>query len=235
MSDESSPREKSRVETWLPPLVLKFLVFLVFACVVAGAMVGVLQGDLPANRLWLVLGGMVALLLLLAVDRLTSLRVGPEGVEADLAQVQDQALARVQTLEDPRVAEAARAQILQAKTPAEVHGAVGMAMELNVSRVVDRVKAAIRSKHKLYVHYQAEPGAEPGIELVAPLDIKPGKTARTRAQDYLWIHSYEDDNTHSLRLDRVVGADVSDDTFDPAAIMAGWKEKAPVWNVERDW
>jgi predicted DNA-binding transcriptional regulator YafY len=235
MPSENSTRQKGSVETWLPPLLLKFLVFLVFACVVAGAMVGVLRGDLTANRLWLIIGGMVALLLLLGVDRLIALRVGPEGVEAELTQAQEQALARVQALEDPKVAEAARAQILQAKTPAEVHGAVGMAMELNVSRVVDRVKAAIRARRKLYVHYQAEPGGDVDIILVAPLDIKPGKTARTRSQDYLWVHSYEDDSTHSLRLDRVVGVDVGDETFDPADIMADWKEKVPVWNVEREW
>jgi hypothetical protein len=235
MSDQDPKQGKQPIEAWLPPLLLKFSVLVVLACVVAGAMVGVLQHDLESNRLWLIIGGMVALLLLLGIDRLTALRVGPQGVEAELSQAREKALAQVEALEDKEVAEAAQAQILQAKTPAEVEGAVGMAMELNVSRVVDRVKAAIRDRRKLYVRYQTEPAGEVEIWLVAPLDIKPGKTARTRTKDYLWVHSYESGRSQSLLLERVVGADLSDETFDPAEIMADWKDKAPAWNVEREW
>lgn len=235
MSTQDPKPSKEPIEAWLPPLLLKFSVFLIFACVVAGAMVGVLQHDLESNRLWLIIGGMVALLLLLGIDRLTALRVGPEGVEAELAQAKEKALAEAEALEDKDVAEAAQAQILQAQTPAEVQGAIGMALELNVSRVVDRVRQAIRDKRKLYVRYRSEPGADPEIWLVAPLDIKPGKTAKTRTKDYLWVHSYESGHSQSLLLERVVGADLSDETFDPAEIMADWKNQSPAWNVERDW
>jgi hypothetical protein len=235
MSDKDTGQGRALIEAWLPPLLLKFLVFLVFACVIAGAMVGVLQGNLTTNRMWLIVGGMVALLLLLAVDRLTTLRVGPEGVEAEMAQVQAKALEQVEALEDKTVAEAAQAQILQAKTPAEVKGAVALAMELNVSRLVERIKEAIRDKRKLYVRYRSEPAGDVDLWLVAPLDIKPGKSARTRTKDYLWVHSYDSGHTQSLLLERVVGVDVSDETFDPAEIMAGWKDQSPAWNVPREW
>ena len=234
MSEQNS-QDRAPIETWLPPLLLKFAVMVVFACVIGGAMVGVLQHELDSNRLWLIIGGMVALLLLLGVDRLTALRVGPTGVEAELAQAKKTALAQAEALEDKEVAEAAQAQILQAQTPAEVQGAIGMALELNVSRVVDRVKAAIRDKRKLYVRYRSAPEAETDIWLVAPLDIKPGKTAKTRTKDYLWVHSYDSGGTRSLLLERVVGADLSDETFDPAEIMADLKNQSPEWNVERDW
>jgi len=38
----------------------------------------------------------------------------------------------------------------------------------------------------------------------------------------------------SLRLGRVMGVELSEDTFDPAELMADWKKK-PEWNVAREW
>jgi hypothetical protein len=70
---------------------------------------------------------------------------------------------------------------------------------------------------------------------VAPLDIKPGKTAPTQAKDYVWAHSYEHDHLVSLRLDRVLGVELSEETFDPAALMAEWEERERDWNVPRAW
>lgn len=70
---------------------------------------------------------------------------------------------------------------------------------------------------------------------VAPLDIKPGKTPATRANDYLWMHSYDHGSTLSLRLERVLGVELSEETFEPAELMAGWEDKEPEWNVPRDW
>jgi hypothetical protein len=232
MSNQGSEREREPFETWLPPLILKFLVFLVFACVIAGAMVGLLRGDVSSNRVWLIIGGMVAMLLLLGIDRLTALRVGPKGVEAELAKVQDKALAEVAVMEDEEVAEAARERILQAKAPAEVDGAMDMALRLNVTRVVDRVETAIRERRRLDAHYLPQPRSPMREYQVAPLDIKPGKTAKTQMHDYLWVYSYEHGRILSLRLDRLLSVELSEETFDPAEVTAGWKGE---WNVAREW
>jgi predicted DNA-binding transcriptional regulator YafY len=220
------------METWLPPLMLKFLVFLVFTCVIAGAMIGLLQGDLSTNRLWIILGGMVALLLLLAIDRLTSLKVSPSGVEATLAEAQAKALEEVALLEDHGVAQAAREKILEARNPGEVEGAMAVAMRLNVTKVVERVQQAIGERRRLYIRYMPEPGSPLQAYQVAPLDIKPGKTARTKSYDYLWVYSYEHEHILSLRLERVLGVELSEETFDPADVTGAWRE---AWNVERDW
>ncbi|NIO69996.1 MAG: hypothetical protein GTN71_13460, partial [Anaerolineae bacterium] len=77
---------------WLPTVALKFLVFLAFAFVLFEATVGLGERDLSGNRVWVIVAGMAGLLLLLAVDRLTGLKVSPGGVEATLAQAQAQAL-----------------------------------------------------------------------------------------------------------------------------------------------
>jgi len=218
-----------------PTVLLKFLVFLVFAFVLFEATVGLGEQDLSTNRVWVIVAGMMGLLLLLAIDRLTEIRVSPKGMEATLAQAQAQAMEEIGALEDREVAEAARAQILQAENPDQVKGALATAMELNVTRVVERVKEAIRQKRKLYVRYRPDPQAPMDAYQVAPLDIKPGKTPATRANDYLWVHSYDHGSTLSLRLERVLGVELSEETFDPAELMAGWEDKEPEWNVPRDW
>jgi predicted DNA-binding transcriptional regulator YafY len=235
MSNERSDQKEQPLHVWLPTVVLKFLVFLAFAFVLFAVTVGLGEQDLSSNRVWVVIAGMMGLLLLLAVDRLTGLKVSPGGVEATLAQAQAQALEEVGALEDREVADAARVQILQAESPAQVQAAMAMATELNVNRVVERVKQAISQKRKVYVRYKPDPEAPVEAYLVAPFDVKPGKTPATRANDYLWVYSYEHESVISLRLGRVLGVELSEETFDPAELMAEWKQKEPEWNVPRDW
>jgi len=234
MNNERSDQKEQPLRVWLPNVALKFLVFLTFAFVLFEATVGLGEQDLSGNRVWVIIAGMAGLLLLLGIDRLTALKVSPTGMEATLSEAQVEALEEVSALEDREVAEAARAQILQAESPAQVKAARAMAVELNVNRVVERVKAAIRQKRKLHVRYRPDSEAPVEAYLVAPLDVKPGKTPATRANDYLWVYSYEHGHVISLRLGRVLGVELSEETFDPAELTAGWK-KSPEWNVPREW
>jgi hypothetical protein len=235
MSDKRPDARGQPLHLWLPSTLLKFLVFLVFAFVLYEATVGLGEGDLSANRVWVVIAGMFGLLLLLAVDRLTELRVSPRGVEATLIQAQAEALQEIGAMEAPDVTEAAQAQVLQAESPEQVERALATAVELNVIRVVERVEEAIRRQRKLYVRYRPDPGAPLETYHVAPLDIKPGRTPATRVNDYLWVHSYVLGSTLSLRLERVLGVELSEETFDPAEVMADWKKEEPEWNVPREW
>jgi predicted DNA-binding transcriptional regulator YafY len=235
MFNERSDLKKQTCGGWLPAVALKFLVFLAFAFVLFEATVGLGEQDLSSNRVWVIIAGMMGLLLLLGIDRLTALRVSPGGLEATLAQAQARALEEVGDLEDQEVAETARAQILQAESPAQVQAAMAVATELNVNRVLERVKEAIAQKRKVYVRYRPDPQGPVETYQVACLDVKPGKTPATRANDYLWAYSYEHESVISLRLGRVLGVELSEETFDPAELMAEWKQKEPEWNVPRDW
>jgi predicted DNA-binding transcriptional regulator YafY len=213
----------------------KFLVFLTFAFVLFEATVGLGEQDLSSSRVWVIVAGMAGLLLLLVVDRLTGLKVSPSGVEATLAQVKAQALEEMNEIEDREAAEAARAQILQAESPAQIKAAMAMAVELNVNRVMERVKQAISQKRKVYIRYRSDPQGPVETYQVACLDVKPGRTPTTRANDYLWVYSYEHESVISLRLGQVLGVEVSEETFDPVGLMADWKQRDPEWNVPRDW
>jgi predicted DNA-binding transcriptional regulator YafY len=235
MSNERSDQREQPLHVWLPGVVLKFLVFLAIAFVLFEATVGLGEQDLSRSRVWVVIAGMAGLLLLLAVDRLTGLKVSPGGLEATLAQVKAQALGEVSDIEDREAAEAARAQILQAESPDQVKAAMAMAVELNVNRVMERVKEAISQKRKVYVRYRPDPQGPVETYQVACLDVKPGKTPATHANDYLWVYSYEHESVISLRLGRVLGVELSEETFDPAELMTDWKQKEPEWNVLRDW
>ena len=235
MSNERSNPARQPLHVWLTAAMLKFLVFLAFAFVLFAATVGMGERDLSSNRVWVIMAGMAGLLLLLAIDRLTALRVSPGGLEATLAQAQAQALEEVSELEDREVAETARAQILQAESPDQVQAAMAIAVELNVNRVMERVKQAIHQKRKVYVRYRPDPQGPVETYQVAPLDLKPGKTPATRANDYLWVYSYEHESVISLRLGQVLGVELSEETFDPVELMADWKQKEPQWNVPREW
>jgi len=235
MSNERSDLKEQTCSGWLPTVALKFLAFLTFAFVLLEATVGLGEQDLSSSRVWVIVAGMAGLLLLLAVDRLTGLKVSPSGVEATLAQVKAQALGEMNEIEDREAAEAARAQILQAKSPAQVKTAMAMAVELNVNRVMERVKQAISQKRKVYIRYRSDPQGPVETYQVACMDVKPGRTPTTRANDYLWVYSYEHESVISLRLGQVLGVELSEETFDPVGLMADWKQKDPEWNVPRDW
>ena len=235
MSNERLDQKERPLQEWLPVVALKFLVFLAFAFVLYKAAMGLGEQELTSGRVWIIVAGMVGLLLLLVVDRLIRLKVSPAGMEATLDQIKARALGEMNEIEDRDAAEAARAQILQAENPDQVQAAVVIAVELNANRVIERVKSAVRSKHKVYVRYQSDPAGPVDTYLVAPLDVKPGKTPATKANDYVWAYSYEHESAVSLRLGRVMGVELSEETFDPAELMADWKNKEPEWNVAREW
>lgn len=235
MSKEKTSPSKRPVYEWLPPVILKLLVLAAFTFVLYEALVGLGDRDLSANRLLAVIGGMIGLLLLLSIDRLIGLRVSKEGVEATLAEAKVQALGEISDIENQEAAEAARTEILQAQSAEQVQAAKAMAVELNASRVIERATEAIQQKRKCYVRYRPGPDDPVDTYLVAPLDVKPGATPNTRANDYLWVHSYETGGTRSLRLDRVLRVDLTDEAFDPAEMMADWKSRDVAWNVKREW
>jgi predicted DNA-binding transcriptional regulator YafY len=235
MSNESPNGNKKPLREWLPKVLLTFLVFAALFFVVY-QVTGGMSGDLGNNSVWVLIVAMALLVLLPVVDRIQTISISPTGFEAKLSETKAQALEKVGALvEDPQAAETARAQILQAKSPGQVHAAVEQAVRLNVTQTVEAVKDAIQRKRKCYVRYRPVPEEPVQSYYVAPLDIKPGKSAATKANDYLWAYSYEHESILSLRLDRVVGVELSEETFDPAEATAGWKGKQPEWNVKRDW
>jgi len=234
MSETEGNRQEAALRIWLPA-ILKLLVLIIFAFVLYEATVGLGSAELSSSRVQVIIAGMLGLLLLLAIDRLTELSMSGSGFTATLSEAKVRALQQVETLDNRQVAEVTRAKIMAASSPAEVQGALSLAQELNVTRIVDQITQAIAEKRRLHVYYRPTPTAPEEVHLVAPLDIKPGKTPDTATRDYLWAYDFTGDHVVSFRLDRVPRVELSEETFDPAAIMKDWKDRTPQWNVPRDW
>jgi hypothetical protein len=202
---------------------LKFLVFgaLTFVLYQATAVHGAPSLD---NRwMWVTIAGMVCLLLLLAVDRLTQLEVTPSGLKASLSQIQAEAIKETAAMQDTQVAEAAQAQILEAKSPEQVEDAMAMAIELNVTKIISRVQQAIEQRRRIFVRYRTAPDQQIETIEAAPVEIKSGSTENTRRRDYLWVYSYEHNHPLSLRLERVLGVELSEEMFDPEQVQAAFQ------------
>ena len=227
------PNLKKPLHAWLPKVILTFLVFGALFFVVY-QVTGGMSSDLGNNSVWVLIVAMALLVLLPVVDRIQTLSLSPTGFEATMTEAQAKAIKEVGAMvEDPKAAEVAQAQILQATNPEQVKAAVDQAVELNVTRTVDVITEAIQNKHKCYVRYRPVPDEPVQSYHVAPLDIKKGKSAATKANDYLWAYSYEHESVVSLRLDRVIGVETSEETFDPAEVTTPGKEQE--WNVPRKW
>jgi predicted DNA-binding transcriptional regulator YafY len=230
---DKSPNSKQPLHTWLPKVLLTFLVFGALFFVVY-QVTGGMKSDLGGNSVWVLIVAMALLVLLPVVDRIQTLSLSPAGLEATMTETQAKAIKEVGAMvEDPQAANAAQAQILQAKSPEQVQAAVAQAVQLNVTRTVDATKEAIQNKRKCYVRYRPVPDEPVQSYYVAPLDIKPGNSAATKANDYLWAYSYEHESLVSLRLDRIIGVELSEESFDPAEVLTPGKE--PEWNVAREW
>ena len=231
MSDKKSPKQP--LHTWLPKVILTFLVFGALFFVVY-QVTGGMSGDLGNSSVWVLIVAMALLVLLPVVDRIQTLSLSPTGFEATMTEAQAKAIKEVGAMvEDPQAAEAAQAQILQATNPEQVQAAVAQAVELNVTRTVGVITEAIQNKRKCYVRYRPVPDEPVQSYHVAPLDIKKGKSRATEDYDYLWAYSYEHESIVSLRLDRVIGVEPSEETFDPAEVTTPGKEQE--WNVKRAW
>lgn len=226
MPNERSDQTTKPLREWLPKMLLTFLVLLVLVFVVYRAMISTSENDIGTRSMWALIVAMVLLVLLPVVDRIQTISVSPSGFEATLSEVQAQALEEVSArVEDPNAVKKARASILQAKQPAQVQEAVKEAVKLNVIQTVELLEEAIEGNHKCYVRYRPDPTKPVQTYHVAPQEIKPGKTQATRDNDYLWAYSYEHESLVSLRLDRVVRVETSEETFDPADLVVKRKKK----------
>ena len=216
-----------------PAVLLKFLVFAAYAFVLATILLGLGGGDLTSQQAWVVVAGLFGLLLLLAVDRLQALSIRPTGVEARLSEAKAQALETVTEIEDPQVRQEALEQIARAQNVQEVQSAAEQAVELNIDRNQRLIREAIQDRRVVRVTYKASPDQAAESLLCAPLDISPGRTEKTHGFDYFWAYSLERERPLSFRLDRVLGVDLTEETFIPAQVTRDFKRQD--WNIPRAW
>jgi len=234
MTEDNGNQKEKSLREWLPALLLKFLVFLTLAFVVVWTVLKSGGSEIRSGQVWIIIAGMACLLLLLAIDRLEELRLTPTSLQARLSHTKAQALEAVGAIEDQEARAAALAGILQARSVKEVRQVRDLAIELNVNTVEQRIREAIAGCKKIYVRYRAGEAGPVEAYIAAPLDLKPGKSGHSKANDYLWVFSYKHERVLSLLLGKVLGVELSEETFEPVAIIKKFKDP-PEWNIPRNW
>lgn len=97
---------------------------------------------------------------------------------------------------------------------------------------------AIRQRRVVRLGYSRQSDGVLSLHFVAPVDIRPGVTARTATTMYVWAYCFDASEAEMHLLHRVRSVAMTPDTFDPPAILRLWPAKWPLprsWFVQRDW
>jgi predicted DNA-binding transcriptional regulator YafY len=99
---------------------------------------------------------------------------------------------------------------------------------------VRRFHDAIRQKRRVTLAYRSARGLR--NYSVIPLDVKGGRTGRTKQNRYMWAYAETAGRPLAFRLERVVKVEVLPDAgFEPAELAKAWPGKQVKWNLPRDW
>jgi hypothetical protein len=97
---------------------------------------------------------------------------------------------------------------------------------------------AISRCQVLLLGYERQRDGIVSLHRVAPIDIRPGETAKTGDRLYLWAYCYDEAIPEMHILERVRTAKSTGEAFDPTSILDNWPEKWPLpdsWRVSRKW
>ena len=223
--------------TW--KIMLTASTFAVLATIPMRILFGMEPDKLGAAHFGLIAASIGGMLLLPVVDRLIELNLSPTGFSAKLDEVKKNAAEAIAATAGPAVAEAVRPQLELATTPEAVHAIREVAvnvegLRLNVAENLGKIDQAIRDRRVVLLCLARSPG-DASIELKGyPFDIKKGRTPKVADQDYVWVYDPAEQTMKSPRLSGIRKVEVLNETFDPAPILATFKEP-PAWNVPRDW
>lgn len=101
------------------------------------------------------------------------------------------------------------------------------------ARNVKTFHQAIQQQRQVRLVYRSAKGVQ-GYTVI-PLDVKPGKTARTRKRRYVWVWSEAKKGPLAFRLDRLLKVETAQAGFDPVAVQQNWAGKTVKWNLPRSW
>lgn len=99
---------------------------------------------------------------------------------------------------------------------------------------VKRFHQAIQERRKVKVRYRSAKGMRQYT--LIPLDVKGGRTERTKKNRYMWGYSEKSQRVLCLRLERVLHVTSQSETFEPAELgQQSWPGKKIAWNLPREW
>ena len=112
-------------------------------------------------------------------------------------------------------------------------------MLATVSPSIETLVRAIQHCEVVRLGYSRQADGILSLHRVAPIDIRPGETPRTRQKTYLWAFCLEEGRVEMHLLDRILSVSPTDSTYEPAPILEYWPtDRWPLpeeWVVPRDW
>jgi hypothetical protein len=103
-----------------------------------------------------------------------------------------------------------------------------------VAANVKRFHRAIQEQRKVTVRYRSAKGMRQYT--LIPLDVKGGRSERTKKNRYMWGYSEKSQGVMCLRLERVLHVTSQPETFEPEKIgQKAWSGKTIAWNLPREW
>jgi len=107
------------------------------------------------------------------------------------------------------------------------------------NEVMSIVVTAIESARKVRLAYRRQSDEVTSLHEIAPVDVRPGWTDRTRNNQYLWAWCYAEGKAEMHLVDRIEGAFLLESEFDPAAVLRDWRDTGwplpDTWEVRREW
>jgi hypothetical protein len=122
----------------------------------------------------------------------------------------------------------------QAQRPTGPDSEETRARRRETAKQVRHFHDAIRQQCRVRLRYRSAKGLR--NYTVIPLDVKGGRTGRTKKNRYMWGYTKTAGRPLAFRLERVVKIEVLPDAgFEPAELAKTWPGKQVKWNLPRDW
>ena len=104
--------------------------------------------------------------------------------------------------------------------------------------VVESLVEAIAAQKRVRLGYRRQADEVTSVHEVAPLDIQPGDTTRTRGSEYLWAWCFAEDKLERHLMQRILRVEILDVEFDPEWVYERWPQgwlRPAEWRVPRPW
>jgi len=216
--------------------ILQYLVFIALAVGLYFVIAGLGEQDIPTNRAWIAALLIAGLIIIPVVHSLTELGITKTGVSAKFEHTQQEYSELVSEYEnvDESVSEQAIKEIAKATSIEDMQTSLENVRLMNTSKNMQTVKDAISETKKVFVRYKALNDTVARIFYLIPLDIKQGTTPNTIYRDYLMVYDEKDQEPKTLRWDRILKIEKSEEDFEPGNIP-DIQELAKNFKFVREW
>lgn len=109
---------------------------------------------------------------------------------------------------------------------------------MDVRLLIEQITTAIDNREILRIGYSHLHGGPLSLHRIAPVDVRPGDSAKTSRTLYLWAFCYDRNQPETHLLTGIRTLTETSETFDPLLVLRMWPDRwplPPTWAIPRDW